>query len=307
MRKVRIILGIIIILGGFGGIVSGEVLPATFCILGGISLIPAIYEKSKLNNKLLQIILPIVLLSIFGSMVSTKETAKKDYPKNETYIATITNTEKNIEIESIELIESDFEIDLKETKDILVKINPEDADVNKLKFNSTNSQIVEFTKNLEKSNEKIIYAKIQPIAEGEAEVYTSSNEIESNRIKITIIDKERIENEKRLAEEKAQREAEEAAAAEQARKVAEEQARKQAQEEQQKQQAIQQSKQQKATQVRPQQSTSSQNINNSRTVYKTPTGKRYHYISTCGGKNSTATTLSQAIAMGLTPCQKCAQ
>lgn len=305
MKKVRIILSIIIILGGFGGIVSGEVLPAIFCILGGISLIPAIYEKSKLkDNKLVQIIIPIILLSIYG-MTLPKETIKSDYPKNETYITT--NKEKNIEIESLELSESNFEIDIKETKDILIKINPTDADASKLKFISTNSQIVEFTKNTEKSNEKIIYAKIQPIAEGEAEVYTSSNEIESNRIKITIIDKERIENEKRLAEEKAQREAEEAAAAEQARKIAEEQARKQAQGEQQKQQAIQQSKQQKATQVKPQQSTSSQNINNSRTVYKTPTGKRYHYLSTCGGKNSTATTLSQAIAMGLTPCQKCAQ
>lgn len=82
MRKVRIILGIIIILGGFGGIVSGEVLPATFCILGGISLIPAIYEKSKLNNKLLQIILPIVLLSIFGSMVSTKDILVKINPED---------------------------------------------------------------------------------------------------------------------------------------------------------------------------------------------------------------------------------
>ena len=305
MKKVRIILSIIIILGGFGGIVSGEVLAAIFCILGGISLIPAIYEKSKLkDNKLVQIIIPIILLSIYG-MTLPKETIKSDYPKNETYITT--NKEKNIEIESLELSESNFEIDIKETKDILIKINPTDADASKLEFISTNFQIVEFTKNVEKSNEKIIYAKIQPIAEGEAEVYASSNEIESNRIKITIIDKERIENEKRLAEEKAQREAEEAAAAEQARKIAEEQARKQAQEEQQKQQAIQQSKQQKATQVKPQQSISSQNINNSRTVYKTPTGKRYHYLSTCGGKNSTATTLSQAIAMGLTPCQKCAQ
>ena len=44
-----------------------------------------------------------------------------------------------------------------------------------------------------------------------------------------------------------------------------------------------------------------------RTVYVTPTGKRYHYISTRGGKNSTATTLNNAIARGLTPCQKCAK
>ena len=45
----------------------------------------------------------------------------------------------------------------------------------------------------------------------------------------------------------------------------------------------------------------------SKIVYVTPTGKRYHYISTCGGKNSTASTLNNAKARGLTPCKKCAQ
>lgn len=45
--------------------------------------------------------------------------------------------------------------------------------------------------------------------------------------------------------------------------------------------------------------------NNSNAIYKTPTGKRYHYSATCGGKNSTETTLEQAIAGGLTPCKKC--
>lgn len=54
-------------------------------------------------------------------------------------------------------------------------------------------------------------------------------------------------------------------------------------------------------------SSQSTNVDNSRTVYVTPTGKRYHYISTCGGKNSTATTLNKAITRGLTPCQKCAK
>lgn len=48
------------------------------------------------------------------------------------------------------------------------------------------------------------------------------------------------------------------------------------------------------------------NKNDSMTVYITPTGKRYHYLSTCGGKNSKPTTKADAIARGLTPCQKCA-
>lgn len=54
-------------------------------------------------------------------------------------------------------------------------------------------------------------------------------------------------------------------------------------------------------------STSSSSTQNSQTVYVTPTGKRYHLSPTCGGKNSTATTLSNAKSMGLTPCKKCVQ
>lgn len=52
---------------------------------------------------------------------------------------------------------------------------------------------------------------------------------------------------------------------------------------------------------------SSSSEDNSRTVYKTPTGKRYHFDPDCGGKNSTATTLNKAENIGLTPCAKCAQ
>lgn len=43
----------------------------------------------------------------------------------------------------------------------------------------------------------------------------------------------------------------------------------------------------------------------SRTVYTTPSGKRYHYDPDCGGKNSRATTLNKATSAGYTPCQKC--
>lgn len=42
------------------------------------------------------------------------------------------------------------------------------------------------------------------------------------------------------------------------------------------------------------------------TVYRTPSGSRFHLISTCGGENSYEVTREQALAAGLTPCQKCA-
>ena len=41
-------------------------------------------------------------------------------------------------------------------------------------------------------------------------------------------------------------------------------------------------------------------------VYRTPTGKRYHFDFECGGANSFETTLSAAVNDGLTPCKKCA-
>lgn len=40
-------------------------------------------------------------------------------------------------------------------------------------------------------------------------------------------------------------------------------------------------------------------------VYRTPTGKRYHFDPDCGGKNSYNVTMNQALAAGLTPCATC--
>ena len=45
----------------------------------------------------------------------------------------------------------------------------------------------------------------------------------------------------------------------------------------------------------------------SRTVYRTPSGKRYHFDPECGGKNSYSVSLDDAKDAGLTPCEKCAQ
>lgn len=42
-------------------------------------------------------------------------------------------------------------------------------------------------------------------------------------------------------------------------------------------------------------------------VYRTPSGKKYHYDKECGGNNSFLVTLDLAISAGLTPCGKCAE
>lgn len=44
---------------------------------------------------------------------------------------------------------------------------------------------------------------------------------------------------------------------------------------------------------------------NSNSVYRTPSGKRYHSSPTCGGKNSFSVSYEDAVNDGLTPCKKC--
>lgn len=47
-------------------------------------------------------------------------------------------------------------------------------------------------------------------------------------------------------------------------------------------------------------------IDNSRTVYITPYGKKYHYLQSCAGNNASATTLD-SVSRTYGPCKKCAQ
>ena len=41
-------------------------------------------------------------------------------------------------------------------------------------------------------------------------------------------------------------------------------------------------------------------------VYRTPTGKRYHYNPECAGVNRIESTVDESTSLGLTPCKKCA-
>lgn len=51
--------------------------------------------------------------------------------------------------------------------------------------------------------------------------------------------------------------------------------------------------------------TKSSTTSKSRTVYITPTGKRYHYDNHCNGGTYIKSTMEEAKKRGLTPCQKC--
>ena len=52
-------------------------------------------------------------------------------------------------------------------------------------------------------------------------------------------------------------------------------------------------------------SSSSNNNFGGRVLYRTPSGKKYHFDKQCGGKNSFEITEEEAKNAGLTPCDKC--
>lgn len=105
--------------------------------------------------------------------------------------------------------------------------------------------------------------------EGNFDVSIKSGDVISNVVTFTIVDA--AKEAERIAAEKAE-----------AERVAAEQAAAQAA-------ASQESNQQ----------------SDSRTVYITPTGSKYHYSNNCTGGSYSPTTLDKALSMGLSPCKRC--
>lgn len=310
---IRNIFGGLFIFTGFVGIFSNGLIAGIFMMLFGLSLLPIFYEKTKLNIKYIQIILPIIIIFLFG-MVTPKSVIDTDSNINETN-TNIVQGEKKIEISELKFDESEMEIDIKENKEIVLEILPNNANTGNLELCSSNSQIVILEKSDVEDNENKITLKIKPVAEGNCEIYVkSANGIESNKIVLKIVDNERIEKEKKEAEEQAKKQAEEQAkkeAEENAKKQAEKQAKKETEEQTKKQtqSTTNVSSQTKSSQQSTTSSSTQSNSNNThgKTVYRTPSGKRYHFDPDCGGKNSYQTTLDAAKSSGLTSCQKCAQ
>lgn len=322
---IRNIFGVLFIFSGLSGMNSGKTLAGLLMVLFGISLIPIFYEKTKLNIKHIQVILPIILMIATG-MAMPQTTTKNNVNINQTN--TNIQENKNIEITNLRFNETEIELDVKETKNIVLEINSPNANTENLKFCTTDNKIATLEKTNVENTEGKMTLKIKPIAEGTCEIFVkSTNGIESNKIIVRVIDKEKIEQEKKEKEEQAKREAEEQVrkeAEEQKKREAEEQARKEA-EEQEKKRIEEQRKKQETTQSNKpttqnnnsnskntstnKGTSSSSNSNNThgKTVYRTPSGKRYHFDPDCGGKNSYQTTLDAAKSSGLTPCQKCAK
>ena len=167
-----------------------------------------------------------------------------------------------------------IELDVKDTRSIPVLVLEEGANATDMEFTSSDPEVLTFAP---QEGSGTLMGVVTPKAEGTAEISVSAGGVKSQVVTVTVIDSERI-----AAEEAAKKAAEEEAA----RKAAEEAAA---------QQAAAQEQQQ-----------SQQQQDNSRTVYVTPTGKRYHYDNSCNGGTYIESTLDKARSRGLTPCKKCA-
>ena len=180
---------------------------------------------------------------------------------------------------SLDYDQTDLELDIKDTVSIPVEVLEEGADTADVKFSTTDPAVLTFAP---QEDSDTLVGVVTPKAEGTAEISVFTDQVQSQVITVTVIDSERIAAEEAAAKKAAEEEA--------ARKAAEEAAAQKAAEEAAAQQAAQQQ----------------QSQTNSRTVYITPTGKRYHYNGNCNGGTYIRSTLSEAQAMGLTPCKKCA-
>lgn len=311
-----------------------------FMLLFGVTLIPAVYEKSKellkkysgkipkeyydkmrvFWNKFgryVKIAVPLVFFVLFVVVIPKDSPA----PAPAGDVAPVSSAEESAdepleaeeaeeekpEITSLHFEETELQLDINENKDLTLEIGLENADTQNLQYCTSNEEVAKLEKAEETSGENKINLKLIPASEGECEVFAKTSKgVESNKIQVKIIDNERI-----LAEEKARQEAEEKAqqeAQEQVRKAAEEEQARAKAEQEKKKAAEEAKKTTSASSSGNKSSSSSKNNNNShgKQVYRTPHGKRYHFDPDCGGKNSYQITMGAAISAGLTPCKKCA-
>lgn len=329
-----------------------------FLLLSGVTLIPSVYERLKeflkeysgkipkkyydeirvfwnKSGRYIKIALPFVFLVLSVVFIPRDNSVPVSTEVSEPVSSTAESAEEPAEevkedekpeITSLNFNETELQLDINETKNLTLEIQPENAENEDLEYCTSDEEVASLEKADETAEGNKINLKLTPINEGECEVFAkAANGIESNKVSVKIIDNERI-----LAEEKAKQEEEEKVkqeAEEKARQEAEEQARKAAEEEQAKAQAEQNKKKAKAEEAKKttttttkttkasssdsgnKSSSSTKNTNNShgKVIYRTPKGKRYHFDPNCGGKNSYRITLEAALSAGLTPCKKCAK
>lgn len=303
----------------------------TSCIslLIAISLIPNIYKKFKQeNNKKLQTLLPIFLFVLLCLTLPKAPEENKKTESNDNQITNINVEEeaaeevKESEVlpESLEFLYKTAEIDINETKDFILNVMPKEAQVEGIEIVSSDENIIKVEKNVGQIEKGKVSFKAIPIAEGEATISARFGDIKTlDNILVKVVDNNRIEEEKKQQEEKERLE-EQKKNNVQTTTVTKENKSTNSQsvtksttkttsssEDSKKSNSGSSEKQNNASSNSFTTSATSTSTNNynGQTVYITPKGKCYHYLSTCGGKNSKATDLDFAKASGYAPCQKC--
>lgn len=300
---IRNIFGATFILAGLMGLISGDIVAGIFMMLTGVALLPILYRKINFKKfKYAPIVLPIIFLITSIVFMPSKESDAEPIETNTTVSQEENQTEeeKKIEIESLNFNESELETDIKEIKDIVLEVSPNNADIENLEYLTSDEKIALLEKSDVTDDKSKITLHIKPLSEGVCEVFAKSNSVESNKITLKVVDNERIQAEKKAqeeAEEKAKQEAEE-----QAQREAAEKAKQEAQRQ------AQQKTQSKNSSNSNKSSTKKSNSNNShgRVIYYAPKyGKKYHYDRHCPGKNAVQITLDKVLHLGLGPCKKC--
>ena len=169
-------------------------------------------------------------------------------------------------------ISAQTEMDINDSQNINITLTPSDAN-SEIEYIVDNTDVIALTT---KDGVVVLESK----SEGTATITAKSGNVKSNSVTVTVIDEERIAQEKAEAERLAQEEAA-------ARKAEEERL---AQEQAAAQQAEQETTQQEYVPM----------------VWVSSTGSKYHSKSTCSGMNSPVQIpLEDAQARGLEPCGKC--
>lgn len=205
-------------------------------------------------------------------------------------------------------------VDVTETCEVTFAYEAPQASTDGISCTSSDTSIA--LTSIKSAEDGMVNCVVTPLKAGSVDIVCQSGDISSAPVNVTVSDRA-AEEAARLAAEQAKKEAEEKAAREAAEKAAAEQAAKEAAEKEAAEQAAKEAQRSSSSsqssgggQVVSGGSSggSSSSVSGSRstgeTVYITPSGKRYHRLSTCGGKNSYAVDISEVGSR--TPCKKCA-
>lgn len=218
-------------------------------------------------------------------------------------ISSIVSCGSDPKLESVSLTEISDKLDINDKTKVKFTISPDDFELDETSLKSSNEDVAKLY--LENGT---LYVETKK--EGNAELWIEQDDVSSNKIKITVVDKEK---QKKLEEEKKQAELKKQ---EEEKRKLEEQRKK---EEQEKAEAAAQQQNQSSTQNNSQSnndsSQSTNNVvntppvqNNSNVVYITGSGNgtKYHSNPNCSRmKNPIEISVSDAQARGYSPCSKC--